>query len=244
METRPCRKSASNRPFSITRWRITDIPPIASAVPVELAALSAPLRPSSLLLPQPLIPSLTTLSDSVYPSCDAPINVQSNNVANPSPNPHTTTTNSNSNSQSGHPGRTQCVSSEISCRGTQTWERLLWSKDEVQRLVAWLEGNHDLTTTRSNRSWLSKLAQEFPDRTASRMKNKYNSMLRLYKQTKEMAIRSGFGLRADKNKRSVNGTHDIFNTIYFFLRVGRGGLIGYLISNRAVAEEMSVLLPT
>lgn len=92
----------------------------------------------------------------------------------------------------------------------------MWSKDEIQRLIEWLERNHDLTTTRSNRPWLSKLAQEFPDRTASRVKNKYNSMLRLYKQTKEMAIRSGFGLRVDKNKKSVNGTH-IFNEIYIFV---------------------------
>lgn len=68
---------------------------------------------------------------------------------------------------------------------------------------------HDLT--RSNKPWLSKLAQEFPDRTTSRVKNKYN---RLYRQTKEMAIRSGLGLRADKSKKSVNGTH-IFNKIYY-----------------------------
>lgn len=91
-------------------------------------------------------------------------------------------------------------------RGIQTRERLLWLMNEIQRLVTWLECNYDLTMIKSGKPWLPKLAQGFPDRTARRVKNKYDSMLRLYKQTREMALRSGFGLTVDRNKRSVNGT--------------------------------------
>ncbi|KAF8416655.1 hypothetical protein EV426DRAFT_711845 [Tirmania nivea] len=82
-----------------------------------------------------------------------------------------------------------------------------WDKSDVERLVAWMEDNQEKLRGKQS-AWHKDVKEELfkdeDDMTIKRIREKAVNMKTAWTKTKALVVKTGWGLRPEKNEASIN----------------------------------------